>query len=96
MQVIQCISTIFLVLVLCRGEVIVITSAEENTIPVFEVYDVTEDAVITVEKVIHSIICQGKVGLCRCWAREGQDYYQQQGQLGWWRRTWWCSTRLVL
>jgi len=54
------ISTIIcLVLVLVRGEVIVITSAEENTIPVFEVYDVTEDAVITVEKVVG----QGRSGL---------------------------------
>ena len=70
---VQCISTISLVLVLCRGEVIVITSAEENTSPVFEVYDVTEDAVITVEKVMPGIICQSKDGLCRCWAREGQD-----------------------
>ena len=33
------------------AEVLVITSSEENTLPVFEVYNVTEDIVDTVEKV---------------------------------------------
>ena len=35
------------------AEVLVITSSEENTLPVFEVYNVTEDRVDTVEKVGH-------------------------------------------
>ena len=35
------------------AEVLVITSSEENTLPVFEVYNVTEDMVDTVEKVGH-------------------------------------------
>ena len=92
------ISTIIcLVLVLVRGEVIVITSAEENTIPVFEVYDVAEDAVITVEKVMPVVmIIQDEDGLCRWWGREGQGCYQPQGQQDSWRRICWCSTRLVL
>ena len=48
------VTTLLLVVVivqLCRAEVIVITSAEENTSPVFEVYNITEDAVRTVQKV---------------------------------------------
>ena len=37
------------------AEVLVITSDEENTLPVFEVYDVTEDRVRTVQKVGYDI-----------------------------------------
>ena len=36
---------------LISGEVIVITSAEENTFPVFEVYDTSNDTIRTVNKV---------------------------------------------
>ena len=40
------------------AEVWVITSSEENTLPVFEVYEVTEDIVDTVEKVGHwKLLC---------------------------------------
>ena len=50
-------SSLLLVLILAAlaysslAEVLVITSDEENTLPVFEVYDVTEDRVRTVQKV---------------------------------------------
>lgn len=51
-------SSLLLVLILAAlahsslTEVLIITSDEENTLPVFEVYDVTEDRVKTVQKVL--------------------------------------------
>ena len=44
---------------LVRTEVVLVTSLEENTVPVFEVYDLTGDTVKVVEKVLG----QGRSGL---------------------------------
>ena len=52
MLVILLIASIGQILIrLSSGEVIVITSAEENTFPVFEVYDTSNDTIRTVNKV---------------------------------------------
>ena len=53
------------------AELIVITSAEENTSPVFEVYDTAQDTVATVQKVGREE-CVVPDCVCRCWGWGGQ------------------------